>query len=76
MEHNIDHKYIEGVVIIYSIQRRSGESHIGFEPFVQLYCQEWPDICGGLSECPGRRLGERVGQHTNPHGIDEITRGL
>ncbi len=40
MDHNIDHKYCEGIVIIYSIQRRSGESHIGFEPFVQLYCQE------------------------------------
>ncbi len=26
MEHNIDHKYFEGVNIIYSIQRRSGES--------------------------------------------------
>ena len=30
MEHNIDHKYFEGVNINYSIQRRSGESHIGF----------------------------------------------
>ena len=26
MEHNINHKYFEGVDIIYSIQRRSGES--------------------------------------------------
>ena len=26
MEHNINHKYFEGVNIIYSIQRRSGES--------------------------------------------------
>lgn len=40
MEHNINHKYFEGVNIIYSIQRRSGESHIGFESFVQPYCQE------------------------------------
>ena len=35
MEHNINHKYFEGVNIIYSIQRRSGESQFSL---CRSYC--------------------------------------
>ncbi len=80
MEYNINHMYFEGVDVIYYPYSADPENHLrlwaGFGPFVQPYCQEWPGIFGGLSECLRRRLGGCVGQHSNPHGIAVIPRGL